>query len=880
MSPSPRIPSSLLAAPAALFLFACRGPAPPEGGEPLAVRPPAQGAPSETQEAPPPAPPGETPAALLTRRAEEQTVEAQRRSVLIERHLNLARELRGQGRLEDAEREAAAALDVDPDHREARELLAEIGALLGKRGGEVRTIQKELEEQWELKLQALRAEAAEALERGRAALEAKEFDRAIEEFSLVLQHVKWAPTGLQGTDLEAGARAGLEEARGRKQQEEERVQRDRERETFEKLKEEESRERTRRQALLQTILARGIQAFESGRYREAVETADRALAEDPRNPRAKELREAAFKASLDQGRRDYIASKREEFRRWREDLLEARIPYADLLTLPDPEFWAEISRLRSNRAAEGFAAAEPEDARKLRELLRTTKLPSLQVKDETNLGSVVGFVRTITGLPIVVDPAAIQKIDQAGVTFQLDIQHPISAGHALDLIYEYAGGEVTHVYRHDAILVTTKEKAKGTPVVRNHDIQDLVFGLTTFLGPKIGDIRLPGGAQQEEGGGIFGGVGEVAPIVNADQLIAVIKESLAPGTWEGEGHSIDALNGNLIVVHDLDVQQQVAKFLQDLRTFTASLVTVEAKFLTVSENFLQEIGVDFRGLGGEAGTLANLDDVTNGLEDNSSLALDNLGPGLATGAGTNPSSGLFFNEGGDSEFRARTENFFETNLGSTLSNRGGATFAFTLLDDAQLSLVFRAVEKAANLQIVNSQILSVHNTQRAYLTVVNQTSYIQDFDVEVAQAAFIADPQINVIPDGVVLEVTPTIHHDRKYLTLELQPTVATLLRPIPTFTTSLAALSIPVTFQIPELRVQSAATTVVIPDGGSVLIGGLKQILNKERRASVPILERIPLISALFKKEGVSDENQSLSVLIRAWIMDVKEEAKKIAAR
>ncbi len=879
MSPSPRMSSSRAALLAASLLFACRGGPTPETAEPTPGEPGPVAEASPPQEPAPPAP-QQTPTELLERRAQERTIEAQRRTVLIERHLSLARDLRSQGRLEEAERSAAAALEVDPDHREARELLEEIGALLGKRGAEIRTVQKELEEQWDLKLQALRAEATEALERGRAALAAKEFDRSIEEFSLVLQHVKWAPTGLAGTEIEAGAREGLEEARGRKQEEEDRVRRDRERETFERLQAEESRERTRRQALFDTILARGIQAFEAGRYRESVEAADRALREDPRNPRAKELREAAFKASLDQGRRDYVAAKREHFRRWREDLLEARIPYADLLTLPDEEFWEEISRKRADRAVAGIASAEPEDSRRLRDLLRTTRLPSLQVKDETNLGAVVGFVRTITGLPIVVDPAAVAKVDEASVTFQLDIQHPISAGHALDLIYEYAGGEITHVFKHDAILVTTKEKAKGTPVVRNHDIQDLVFGLTTFFGPKIGDIRLPGAAADEEQGGFFGGAGEAAPIVNAEQLITVIKESLAPGTWEGDGHSIDALNGNLIVVHDLEVQGQVAQFLQDLRTFTASLVTVEAKFLTVSENFLQEIGVDFRGLGGETGTLANLDDVTNGLEDMASLGLDNNGTGLSTGAGNNPSSGVFFNEGGDSEFRGRTENFFETPLGRTLNNRGGLSFQFTLLDDAQISLIFRAVEKTANFQLVNSQILSVHNTQRAYLTVINQTSYIQDFDVEVAQLAFIADPQINVIPDGVVLEVTPTIHHDRKYLTLELQPTVATLLRPIPTFTTSLSGLSIPVTFQIPELRVQSAATTVVIPDGGSVLIGGLKQVHNVERRASTPILERIPLISAFFKKEGVSDENQTLSVLIRAWIMDVKEEAKKIARK
>ena len=69
--------------------------------------------------------------------------------------------------------------------------------------------------------------------------------------------------------------------------------------------------------------------------------------------------------------------------------------------------------------------------------------------------------------------------------------------------------------------------------------------------------------------------------------------------------------------------------------------------------------------------------------------------------------------------------------------------------------------------------LSVKNTQRAYVSVVNQKAYIQDFDVEVAQFQAVADPQVNVLTEGVVLDVRPTIHHDRKYLTLEIQPTVA-----------------------------------------------------------------------------------------------------------
>ncbi len=41
---------------------------------------------------------------------------------------------------------------------------------------------------------------------------------------------------------------------------------------------------------------------------------------------------------------------------------------------------------------------------------------------------------------------------------------------------------------------------------------------------------------------------------------------------------------------------------------------------------------------------------------------------------------------------------------------------------------------------------------RAHIAIINQQAYIQDFDVEVAQAAFIADPKVNVLQSGMVLD--------------------------------------------------------------------------------------------------------------------------------
>nr|MBP8299171.1 hypothetical protein [Planctomycetota bacterium] len=181
-----------------------------------------------------------------------------------------------------------------------------------------------------------------------------------------------------------------------------------------------------------------------------------------------------------------------------------------------------------------------------------------------------------------------------------------------------------------------------------------------------------------------------------------------------------------------------------------------------------------------------------------------------------------------------------------------------------------------DVEMVNSQILSVLNRERGHVAVINQTAYVRDFDVEVAQAAFIADPKVDVIQDGIVLDVQPVIQHDRKYIILNLNPTVAELTRPIPTFTTSLAGSTLPVTLQLPNLTVTNFSTTAKVPDGGTVLLGGLRQTLTKERRAEVPLLARLPLISFLFKQEGSADENRSLMVMVRAQITDVVDQMKR----
>jgi type II secretory pathway component GspD/PulD (secretin) len=136
----------------------------------------------------------------------------------------------------------------------------------------------------------------------------------------------------------------------------------------------------------------------------------------------------------------------------------------------------------------------------------------------------------------------------------------------------------------------------------------------------------------------------------------------------------------------------------------------------------------------------------------------------------------------------------------------------------------------------------------------------------------VADPVVDVIRDGIVLDVRPTISADRRYVTLELRPTLAVLLRPIPTFTTSLG-VGTPVAIQTPQLTLQRIRTTVTVPDGGSFVIGGLRQMSEVDVESGIPFISDLPLIGALFTRKGRSTVRQDIIIVVSARIIDLEEE-------
>ncbi|NJN14700.1 MAG: type II and III secretion system protein, partial [Planctomycetes bacterium] len=628
------------------------------------------------------------------------------------------------------------------------------------------------------------------------------------------------------------------------------------------------------------LLVSAIDRFNMEDFDAAASYSEQVLAEEPDNTVARDILENSRKARHTYVNERILREMKESYRRWQVDIERTKVPSSQILQWPSQSFWDKISRIRAVRSqAAGGREMSPEE----QNVLNTLKSRTIDLRfDQNQFPQVADYLTAASGVNFVIDARAKEDLDAAEISLQAS---NVSVHDALTLIMGQASaeGEVVYEIVGNIVRFIKKEHQKKNLVLRIHPVADLTLGLTDFIPPQITQV----GVSDDSDTPLFGGQAEEAPqpYGTIEELMELVRGAVGGIYWDDPA-TISSQGKNLVIYNTPEVQNKVSQFLDDLRSFSGLVITIESRFLTVTDGFLRDVGVDFRGLGGaNGGPLAVLDDVTSGLEDNASAGIDNGNPGVNSGgAASAPSSGFFFNDGGDGDFRGRSENIFTSPLGQMLSALGGGSFAVTFLDDFSLSLLLRATEKTVKVREMTAPSLTVYNTQRANLTVVNQISFVQDFDVEVAQTAFIADPVIGVIQDGLTLDVRPTVSHDRQYVTLELRPTIANLVTPISTFQTLLGASTLgvvsaqnPVTIQLPEIDLRVAESTVKIPDRGSILLGGLKSITIADKKSTSPVLGNIPILSFLFSRQGKSEEIEHVMIVVTATITDLTEQGERM---
>ena len=202
----------------------------------------------------------------------------------------------------------------------------------------------------------------------------------------------------------------------------------------------------------------------------------------------------------------------------------------------------------------------------------------------------------------------------------------------------------------------------------------------------------------------------------------------------------------------------------------------------------------------------------------------------------------------------------------TLVSAPAMSIAGTFLDDLQVDFLIQATQAHTSTRTLTSPRVTLFNGQRAVVEIATSQAYIAGVEPQVSENASALTPIINYAPTGTTLDVDATVSHDRKYVTMTLQPEVISLngtIREVPVISGG-SELNI----GLPNITIQRIRTTVSVPDGGTLLIGGQKLSSEVEREMGVPVLSKLPIINRAFTNRGKLRDEQTLLILIKPQII------------
>lgn len=754
----------------------------------------------------------------------------------------------------------SAALVMNPSSTVAREKLRKVEALMGdKYAGAAAFMTDATEQEMVRRAQASMA-AEDARVRGKNALAAGDYDTAIEQYRQAEMILRYNP--LIATDaLDAKIAAGelatairmADDARSAGEQ--------RAVELAKAARERKEREEAEyRENKLKMLYADANTAFLNENYSKAEQICAQILLEDPANKAATELRNIARDMRHDKANEENRRHYREQWLRTIEEVDQMNVIQIDPIVFNDLKRWQEV-RGRHPLEFTTLEQGQSVDKQMVLDRLDSVRFVPKFVGADNNgssLDDIADFLQRLTGVNFMISPKVKTDLDDEQRTIKLELNER-SVRKVLDIITE-THENLRWKVEDGVVKFVTKDETKGGQILRNYEVRDLVHPIPDFPGREMnvspsGGVQLPEEDKTER----------ESNVITDAALDNLIRNNVSPQSWTDDPqNSLRISNGTMVVHQTPEVHDQILKLLDDLREATGIMVDIQARFLKVEDNFLEDIGVDFRGLGQPGlGTNAFFNDFGD------SSTQQDLGNEI--GAGTD--LGAFYDRGGRENLRARVEQLYDNSLGddNVLRGSGGASFQWTYLNDLQLQLILRAVSKSERIELVTSPRITVHNTARGNLSVLNQVAYVQDFNVEIAQAASIADPIVNVVQDGVVLDVRPVVSADRRFITLELRPTIANLKRPIREVVTTLGSQN-SVTIQLPEVEIQRVRTSIPMPDGGTVMLGGLKVSDKQDNKSGVPILNKIPIVSFFFERKGHYVSNRKLLILLKAEIVIPQE--------
>lgn len=611
--------------------------------------------------------------------------------------------------------------------------------------------------------------------------------------------------------------------------------------------------------------------------------------------------------------------------------------------------------------------------------------------DEEPLGAIMRHIADTFLINVTIDEKGLLE---SGITSSTPITinvDGIRLKSALNLILTPL--DLSYIVDNETLTITSRLRQQGDLKAKVYPVADLVvpipvaspvtqfqpgtgFGFNYNNLPTAGNMPNGGGFGQVPdpmaaqfpdllGGGQKDGLPGSKGILNYDfqSLADLIQSVVEPDSWaEFGGQATITQHENtlsLVIRQTQRVHQEIADLLTQLRRLQDLQVSIEVRFITVSDRFFERIGIDFdfNVQDTVGGPIANNDfsplpafgvpDSNFGSTGATTTQQQGQGQGGQQAQGGSQANSPFgptplINLQGRDSWPGRTvvgligENTFSPDLdipfrqgsfGLSAPSFGGfqadagISFGLAILSDIEAFLFVNAAQGDTRSNIMFAPKITLFNGQVGTI----RSALIRPFVVSVIPVATGLvvgfQPIIQPIFDGVQMTVRAVISADRRYVRLAVLP-VFNNVTDVFTFSFigagaagggagggvggGLGAIGVgggvggglgggvggiggvggqqqqqgqqgagtaAITVQQPVVDQVTVDTVVTVPDGGTVLLGGVKRLREQRLMAGVPILNKIPYISRLFKNTGVGRETDSLMLMVTPRIIIGEEE-------
>ena len=298
-------------------------------------------------------------------------------------------------------------------------------------------------------------------------------------------------------------------------------------------------------------------------------------------------------------------------------------------------------------------------------------------------------------------------------------------------------------------------------------------------------------------------------------------DGYGPGMPDDVVVQYDEETESVIVITDEETNKHIGEVIQELDR-PVPQVLIRVLFLEVTHSDGLDLGVEF--FGEDKGSKTSITSATVGSD-------------------------------GSTTFETNTEvvrdDILETVFGVASETTGG----FYRLTREDLSVTVRALAEVAKLEVLSRPSILTRNNQEAVITVGQEVPFIRN--TRILQDG----QQLNTVEYediGIILQVTPHIT-GTELVAMDVVPEISTLTG---------ETVAISDTVSAPVFAKRSAETGVVVPNGETVVIGGLMEDQETISVSKVPVLGDVPLLGGLFKRKVNSKTKTELLIFLTPYIV------------